>query len=301
MYLTNFSSEEGKYLLDSQKKRTNEFLESQKRGVEKVVKVKQEVDCDENSCKGHCQQHSESPPLFLVQTKETGGKNLKEIYDKESQNFPGLYVAGDSCSKVGNVSEPEKRSFECIDSDSSGLDSTCSTNTLSDSSGGSGKEEETLSPKYKSPSLKDLLSDEMCFEKASIKSKSTDSSRCQEPLPLLKGILQGNLEMTRGHLSSFRSIDSDNRSCKTPRKIHVGGFISATVSAKENGAACVPSVQPSVDVADCHAASGHSAGVQSPTVGSSELVPVASAAESSSEPCNVRFILCFRKTNGYLC
>lgn len=296
MYVTDFSSEEGKYLLDSQKKRTIEFIESHKRDVQKVVKVNQEVDSDDSSSEGHCQQHSESSPYFLLQTKEAGGKNLKEIYDKESQNFPGLYVAGDSCSSAGNASESEKRSFECIDSDSSGLDSTSSTNTLSDSPGGSGKEEETFSPKYKSPSLKDLLSDELCFKKASIKSKSTDSSKCQEPLPLLKGILQGNLEMTRGHLSSVRSIDSDNRSCKTPRKIHVGGFISSTVSAKENGAACVTSVPLSIDAADCHAAAGHTTGVQSPTIGSTELVPVASAAESSNEP-NVRFILCFRKTN----
>lgn len=283
------SSEEGRYLLESQKKITSQFLEFQKiEGDENLKQVKQEVELEDetDSCKMWCDEPSKSPHSFH-QNKKTVGMNLKEIYHKKSKNFPDLYVSSDNCSNAGSVCDSEKRSFESIDDDSSDLGSTSSATSLSNASSMSGLEEPLFSPKYKSPSLKDLLCDENSFMRGSSDFRAVDISKNKESLPLLKGMLQGNVKIEEGLSSAQKSRDSDEN-YNSPRKIHVREFISSAVPAKENGASCVTVAPWSKGTTESHAAAGHIGGIQSPTVGSSEVGPVASSAESTVDPTSVK-------------
>ncbi|XP_053400162.1 hypoxia-inducible factor 1-alpha-like [Mercenaria mercenaria] len=254
---TVLSSEEGKHLLDAQRKRTQEFMKlQQKQEVEKLVPLKQEVESDDSndSVKGHSLGQSTLSKDKLLKMKMTSGKSLNEIYENYSQSFPNMYRGIDSCSGCKKSEFSEKRSHDYMDSDSSGLESTCSGNTGSETSSLNVTEDEADSPKHRSPSLKDLLSDEKCLEKASSGIKTSDQLTKEHPFSFQKGILKGKRKMEKG----VRGPGDDKSQIFSETAAGKGTSIVASVSVARGGTEC-----------QGHAAAGHTAGVQSPTVDSS--------------------------------
>ncbi|XP_060556813.1 uncharacterized protein LOC132717375 [Ruditapes philippinarum] len=265
---TLLSNEEGKYLLDAQIRITQEFIQSQeaqkKKSAEtadKDIEAEVTVDCVRNQS-----QISLSDDKLLQITRKSG-KNLNEIYDKYSERFPDMYVPKESCSNDNQSVFAEKRSYDYMDSDSNGFESLNSTNTGSETSSLSVTEDEADSPKYRSPGLRDLLSDDKIVENTSCGINTSWHVSDQETNPILKGILKGNTNKEKVCSKIEKSVRNKDRSFADVANVKGASLEGSFTISRE-----------SLD-SQGHAAAGHTAGVQSPTVDSSG--PASSSADSS--------------------
>lgn len=278
---------EGRYLLDLQKKRVEEWKKNSGKSVletDTLVTVKLEpLSDDESGCDDEmCNKMGASDGSGKKQKERTLNMSLSEVYDREARKYPELYMKVEGLCISPPVS---KRSYDSMDSESgstisspSGGSDTPSGGNISDMSSTGVSDADDASPKQRSPTLKELLSCDKTFKKASL-TKSKSAVTDPKSLPLLKGILEGRVKMPCDSYSPAENYISRDMIFK-----HSGSVVRKETKVAvetEDGASSSPVQSPKTTQFEEPPCGGHmdpdqghaaAHGIQSPTVGSSEAV-----------------------------